>query len=158
MRYTDLQIGKTYAGTIKGTYAEIFDKDGQKLWSLQAKDLKGEPAVIATDIRKVRNSNERNIPVTLTADALNVIIKQAGAKGKNLSRMSLYAKHAAFDWKEIAGKPVITPTPDPNNPVVNPDINPNINPNAGEEPSTERKPSWKVLAAVAAGLYLLFRR
>lgn len=151
MRYTELKNGGLYYGTIKCTYAEIFDAGGNKLFSLQAEDMNGKPVVTPT--KKADVSYVRNVPVLLTSDAIDVIARFVGKqKAKTLSGKTLYVKHAAFDWDEPKTQAIDPGTPTPYPPT------PDVEPEEPETPTTERKPSWKMIAAGAALLYLLFKK
>ena len=91
-------------GYIKCTYAEIFDKDGNKLFSLQAANVGDVPVVVTDGTADV--AEQKNVPVRLTTDALASIARSLKIRKEDRNYRKLvdavskkaYVKHAALVW------------------------------------------------------------
>ena len=83
-----------YYGTIKATYAELYDTDGTKLYAIQKMDTNKSSVVMVEDI-----SAERLVLAELTKDGKDAIVRKAGAKrAMELAQTELYVKPIAFNW------------------------------------------------------------
>ena len=85
---------KTKYGTIKATYAQLYDIDGNLLFSLQHKDMGNSAAVICSS-NDMQNGYLR---VQLTKKALEVI--QRLTDGKYKGGENVFVNPVAFDWEE----------------------------------------------------------
>lgn len=88
-------------GRIKATYAMLYDAQGNKLFSLQSKDLGGDVAVECA----VEMGDKKFVPVTLSHAAKEVIASKAKKNqvvymDKANRNGELFVKQVAFDWSD----------------------------------------------------------